>query len=479
MDFRDVYEHAPVSLWVQDFSGIQSILAEIRQQGVVDLAAHLAQQPHIVDACMARIEVVEVNAFTLKLFRAADRETLLSNRRKIFRDEMRAHFAHELVLMWEGTLNFETEGINYALDGTPISIHLSRTVLPGHEKDWSRVLVSITDISERKRALDALKESESLAAGLFEHSPVSLWLEDFSAIRDYLADLKRQGVTNFRRYVAEHPKILSETTALIRVLDVNQRTLQLFDAPNKPTLLSNLGAVFRDDMEKHWKNELFEMWEGALGSAYEGVNYALNGTPIDVQVTTAPLPGAEQRWDRVLVALHDVTARKKAEAYMTYLGTHDTLTGLHNRAFFDDARKRFTVEKQFPLSVVMLDLNGLKRVNDETGHEAGDSLLRRAGEVLKKAIGSFDIACRMGGDEFAVLMPCQDERAARLFAAQIHHLSKLNNSYHAGSAVLDFAIGHASAEDETGVDAAYSLADSRMYEAKRKHYALNGIDRRS
>src|SRR6202012_6233426 len=84
----------------------------------------------------------------------------------------------------------------------------------------------------------------------------------------------------------------------------------------------------------------------------------------------------------VQVALTDITARKKAEAYLEYLGTHDVLTRTLNRSFFVDELNRLDRKGPKPVTVIIADLNGLKTANDELGHGVGDALLRRAGEVF-------------------------------------------------------------------------------------------------
>jgi diguanylate cyclase (GGDEF)-like protein len=478
INFRDVYEHSPVSLWIEDYSAIRRQLEELRAQGVTDFSAYLDGHPQVVESCMAAIEVLDVNDYTLRLFRAPSREALLANLHRVFRDDMRSHFRKELEDMWLGRLDMSIEGVNFALDGTPIYIHLTRRALPGHEADWSRILLSLTDVTSRKFALDRLAENQLYSEGLFEHSPVSLWVEDYSAIKAWLDDLRRQGISNFSRHLADNPDVVTDSLKLIRVQDVNQNTLALYRAQSKEHLLANLDRVFRDGMRVHWERELVDMWNGRLESEYEGVNYTLEGEAIDIVMRTRPMPGSEDSWERVLIAISDVTARKKAEAYLGYLGTHDVLTGLRNRTYFDDARNTLQKEGRFPVSIIIIDLNGLKVANDSGGHEAGDLLLRRAAEVLTKAAGPNDIAARLGGDEFAILMPFQDERAARNTVAAMHSLLDMNNQFYGGQR-LSFALGCATAYSGMTVSDAMRMADQRMYAAKREHYQGGSVkDRR-
>ncbi|MCC7100241.1 MAG: GGDEF domain-containing protein, partial [Rubrivivax sp.] len=122
-------------------------------------------------------------------------------------------------------------------------------------------------------------------------------------------------------------------------------------------------------------------------------------------------------------------------------------------------------------------LNGLKMINDEQGHGAGDALLRRAGEVLTKAVDAPASVARIGGDEFCILIPGGDERAAQLMLERVASLVELNNQFYAGT-TLSFAIGSAIAHGGEQLEAAVQQADQAMYESKARYYAEQGRERR-
>jgi diguanylate cyclase (GGDEF)-like protein len=182
------------------------------------------------------------------------------------------------------------------------------------------------------------------------------------------------------------------------------------------------------------------------------------------------LPGHERDWDLVLVALTDITARKKAEAYLEFLGKHDVLTKLRNRSFYVDELNRLERKGPFPVTVIMADLNGLKRINDQLGHAAGDALLRRAGEVLAKALETPFHAARIGGDEFAILMPNTDERGGAAMIDTIRQLVEMNNQFYPGS-VLSFSMAAATCHHGERLEAVVQRADLLMYDEKRAFYA--------
>jgi diguanylate cyclase (GGDEF)-like protein len=108
-------------------------------------------------------------------------------------------------------------------------------------------------------------------------------------------------------------------------------------------------------------------------------------------------------------------------------------------------------------------------VNDQLGHAAGDALLRRAGEVLAKAVEKPFQAARIGGDEFMVLLPGTDERGGETVIDSIRQLLEVNNQFYSGMP-LSFAMGAATSHDGERLEAMLQRADAVMYAEKRAHY---------
>lgn len=472
--FHMLFEHAPISLWEQDFSAIKTFFDELRIQGVTDLGDYLDANPEEVASCMARIKVVNVNLQTLNMFGVRTKDEMLANLDKFFRDEMRVHFRDELLSLWAGRLTWSGEGINYTLAGLPLDILLSWRILPDSEETWRQVLVTIEDISARKQAERELAASENHLRGLFENSPISLWEEDYSEIKNFFDRLRAEGVEDLQEYLPDHPEDVDRCMGMIRVVDVNRKTLEMFGARSKEELIQNLDKIFHNEMRGHFSKELVNLWDGKLAYEAEGINYTLQGELLHIYLHLSVFPGYEQTFQRVLVAIEDVTARHKAEEYLRYLGTHDVMTGLYNRGYYEEEMKRLGAGRQFPVSILIADLDGLKKINDSLGHQAGDKLIRRAAEVFKASFRAEDVIARIGGDEFAVIMPTTETSVAQEAVQRVGILVGINNKFY-GEPTLSISLGVSTGEKGGDIEATMRAADNNMYSKKREHYrSTNG-----
>jgi diguanylate cyclase (GGDEF)-like protein len=475
IDSANIFELAPISLWLEDYSGLRRQFDIWRAGGVSDLGDFLREDTSRLDLCTSQIRVLKVNRKTLSLFEADDVDHLVANLHRIFNADMLEPHIGEMVRLWNGSDHFSSNTVNYSLGGRRIDIQLKGRILPGHEESWDRVLLAIEDVTAREDALREQDRHKQYAQGLFEHSPISLWVEDFSRIKQLMDDVRQRGIVDFRVFTDVHPEFVHQCLSEIRVLDINNETLALFLADDKKTLLQSLPQIFRYEMASHFREQLIDLWNGILFQRREVVNYALDGSERHVLMQFSVLPGREDDWSLVQVALTDITARKKAEAYLEYLGKHDVLTKLHNRAYYVDELNRLERKGEAPVSIIILDLNGLKTANDQWGHAAGDGLLRRVGEVLNEAVTQPGHAARIGGDEFAVVLPYIDERGAEAMVDNIRRLIGINNQYYS-QMELKLSLGAATSLPGEKLEAVARRADLLMYEDKRAHYSAANPD---
>jgi PAS domain S-box-containing protein len=205
------------------------------------------------------------------------------------------------------------EVTQYRRDGTPIVVEGTTMALRGDDGELQGYVSVNRDMTERKRAEQERRESEIRFRTLFEESPVSLWEEDFSALKARVDQLRRAGVTEFRDYFDRNAGELLEFVRLVRILDVNKATLELFGAESKADLLGDLGRVAGEGALQDHKESILSIVRGDTEFAREAVNYTLGGDKLHVLVRWVVSPGYEDTYGRVLVSLVDITERVEAE----------------------------------------------------------------------------------------------------------------------------------------------------------------------
>ena len=140
---------------------------------------------------------------------------------------------------------------------------------------------------------------------------------------------------------------------------------------------------------------------------------------ISIEDSAAPIHDKYGKIQGVVLVFRDVTEKKKIHEEIEYLSFHDYLTGLNNRRFYEEELLKNNNVKKLPLSIIMLDVNGLKLTNDAFGHEKGDELLTSVSKILKNSCREYDIVARTGGDEFGVILPKTDKIQCEIVCKRI------------------------------------------------------------
>jgi diguanylate cyclase (GGDEF)-like protein len=163
-------------------------------------------------------------------------------------------------------------------------------------------------------------------------------------------------------------------------------------------------------------------------------------------------------------AQQEIEQRKRLEEQLRNHSNRDALTGIYNRAFFEEELARLNRSREFPVSVIVADVDKLKVTNDTMGHAAGDEILRRTATVLQSAFRGADIVARIGGDEFAVLLPDADPAVAQKIMTRVmEKLAEHNAKYPDWPIHLSFGVATA---QQSQLAEALAVADQRMYANK-------------
>jgi diguanylate cyclase (GGDEF)-like protein/PAS domain S-box-containing protein len=240
-----------------------------------------------------------------------------------------------------------------------------------------------------------------------------------------------------------------------------------------------------DDLQKDI-NALQEMIDGVRDRFQTEKRYIhANGQPIWISLSTTVVRDSDGNPMYLLSQMQDISERKETEERLSHRASHDELTGLPNRGVLEDrmvlALNRQRRERK-PISVLYLDLDGFKSVNDTHGHDAGDYLLVAVAKRLTALVRPTDVVSRLGGDEFAILCEAMNEQGATQLAKRIVEVVPKPIDVEGRSITVTPSVGIALARDPgTKPSALLADADMAMYFAKdegRSGYAFYEDDLR-
>jgi|GEM_PF-937036 len=201
-------------------------------------------------------------------------------------------------------------------DGEIIWGQTAVTTLRDRAAGEAHQVIQILDVTRRRADLDAIRAAEERQRSLISAMPVAVWEEDYSAVAEWLEDLRREGVQGLRAYLARHPEEVAHGARLIRVIDVNEAAVRLVNAPGKEALI---GGILEETLTNETRDSFVEqfvaIWEGRPSTSVEVVGSTVEGQRIVCQLQwAAPLVSGRRDLSRAVVTITDLTEREQARA---------------------------------------------------------------------------------------------------------------------------------------------------------------------
>ncbi len=315
-------------------------------------------------------------------------------------------------------------------DGSIITVDLS--IIPVRNKQGNIVSFRSLgrDVTERRRAEEKLRESEMRSQALVK------------AIPDILFRFNREGV--YLEAVVKDEAMLNPKAREL------YRQNRLIGKTMVEMLPADIADMLMTGIEKALASGEMQIFE-YLYNAYDSEHY--------FEARLAPIGETE-----VVSIVRDITERKSYEAKLQYISFHDQLTGLYNRSYYENELKRMDSSREHPIAMISADIDGLKLVNDTFGHEEGDRYIHIGAELLKSTLRASDILARVGGDEFAIILPRITQDAGQKLVERMRHQIEEYNRRETTTLPLSISIGLAVSESsEQSLEETYKKADKAMY----------------
>ncbi len=207
-----------------------------------------------------------------------------------------------------------------------------------------------------------------------------------------------------------------------------------------------------------------------IGQSQEVIAMRKDGVEFPADLSVAPFKLGDDFYAQG--SIRDATKRKENEKWLTHLANTDELTGLKNRRyFFERSEQEIKRSDRYnmPMSLIIMDIDRFKSINDTYGHEAGDLVLKKLAEILKGVLREQDLASRHGGEEFTILLPHTEKLTASNVAERLRKQIEENRLELADGRIIQFTASFGIAqlsEQLSSLDQILSAADEALYQAK-------------
>ncbi len=317
-------------------------------------------------------------------------------------------------------------------------IFWNNTIVYGSNREITGILCSGEDVTERRQTEEILHISEKRYRELVNSINVGIVIRDIDT-----------SITMVNEKATELLGSLSETLKGKKVTD---HTWKFFKENGEILPLEENPVNLMISTRRQIKNLVVGL---LMQHSDDLIWFSVSGIPI---------MDDNNNLKEIIISFIDITDLKLQEIQLNYEANNDFLTGLYNRRYYEENLKLLDIEENLPITIVMADINGLKLINDAFGHDSGDELLISAAKIMTETCDKNNLIARIGGDEFAIVMPNTAEKDAEMIIKKLHKKSK---SINIESIQLSISFGYKTKTNiSENLQDIYRTAEDLMYREK-------------
>ncbi len=232
--------------------------------------------------------------------------------------------------------------------------------------------------------------------------------------------------------------------------------------------LHDIYVLYHEKTRASLKNHVHEVInKGEMKKHEDIILIGKDQNEVPIEDRSSPIKNSLGNITGAVIVFRDITDKKEKQKRNEFMIYHDALTGLYNRRYMDDALKKVERSRHLPLTIMVVDVNGLKLTNDAFGHDNGDELLKKVAEILIEVSRENDVVARVGGDEFVILLPRTNIAQAEEIKKQIVKMAKAKEHH---PIMISLGIGYAAKTYNTqNLKEVQKVADNNMYRDKLKY----------
>ncbi len=317
--YKAFFNQSPLGITVEDYSGTKRAIDDLKSKGIKDFKAYfranqdvfsvVAKGIRLIDANDTQIEMFETNSF--EEYKTYEETNDLSTEVAWY-----DFYLDEISAFANGQTTHIGEVSDLRADGSKIEVRCVSRIIGETGNDWSTVVSVHEDNTERKQAVEKLRESEQRFRTLYQQSPSGVSLEDYSQVKRRIDQLARQGVKDFRAYFQEHDDELLDLVMDIRLLDANQSLIEMVGCSSFEEFKKYDGD-FEFWKDSGWRDfyigEFVALAAGKLTHTGVYEDTMITGTPILIQCSSRVVSGHEDNWSEIITTHEDITELKNIE----------------------------------------------------------------------------------------------------------------------------------------------------------------------